>query len=58
VGDRPVCTAATVYVAVETTGWTKVPVPDVLLAALGPVGPLPLSPADPPDPDVDRSRPA
>jgi acyl-CoA thioester hydrolase len=42
VGDRPVCTAETVYVAVETDGWTKVPVPEVLLAALGPVGPGPL----------------
>ena len=34
------CTAETVYVAVETEGWTKVPVPDTLLAALGPVAPL------------------
>jgi len=40
VGDRPVCTAETVYVAVETEGWTKVAVPDVLLAALGPIDPL------------------
>jgi len=37
VGDRVACTAETVYVAVETTGWTKVPVPDVLRQALGPV---------------------
>ncbi len=40
VDDRVVCTAETVYVAVETTGWTKVPVPESLLAALGPVSPL------------------
>ena len=39
VGDRVACTAETVYVAVETTGWTKVPVPDVLLTALGPISP-------------------
>ena len=37
VGDQAACTAETVYVAVETTGWTKVPVPPVLLDALGPV---------------------
>ena len=41
VGDRVACTAETVYVAVETDGWTKVPVPDVLLAALGPISPEP-----------------
>ena len=40
VGDREVCHAETVYVAVETEGWTKVPVPPVLLEALGPVQPL------------------
>jgi acyl-CoA thioester hydrolase len=40
VGDRPVCTAETVYVAVETSGWSKVAVPAVLLEALGPVAPL------------------
>ena len=40
VGDRVACTAETVYVAVETEGWTKVPVPESLLAALGPVSPL------------------
>ena len=40
VGDRVACTAETVYVAVETEGWTKVPVPDRLLAALGPIRPL------------------
>jgi acyl-CoA thioester hydrolase len=38
--DRVACTAETVYVAVETDGWTKVPVPAPLLAALGPVDPL------------------
>ena len=41
VGDRPVCTAETVYVAVATTDWTKVPVPDVLRDALGPLESLP-----------------
>lgn len=39
-GDRTACTGETVYVVVETEGWTKVPVPDVLLAALGPVDAL------------------
>ncbi len=39
-GDREVCHGETVYVAVETEGWTKVPVPPVLLDALGPVQPL------------------
>jgi acyl-CoA thioester hydrolase len=43
-GARVACTAETVYVAVETEGWTKVPVPEVLLRALGPVEPL--RPAD------------
>jgi acyl-CoA thioester hydrolase len=36
-GERVACTAETVYVAVETEGWTKIPVPDALRAALGPV---------------------
>ena len=40
VGDRSVATGETVYVAVEAEGWTKVPLPDRLLAALGPVAPL------------------
>jgi acyl-CoA thioester hydrolase len=40
VGERPVATASTVYVAVETEGWAKVPVPELLLHALGPVSPL------------------
>jgi len=40
VGDRVACNAETVYVAVETEGWTKVPVPDVLRDALGPVNSL------------------
>lgn len=39
-GNRVACTAETVYVCVETDAWTKVPVPDALLAALGPVEPL------------------
>jgi acyl-CoA thioester hydrolase len=38
-GDRVACTAETVYVAVETVGWTKVPIPDALLTALGPIEP-------------------
>jgi acyl-CoA thioester hydrolase len=40
VGERPVATGETVYVAVETTGWTKVSVPPALREALGPVIPL------------------
>ena len=40
-GDRVACQGETVYVAVETEGWTKVPVPPALLDALGPVEPLP-----------------
>jgi acyl-CoA thioester hydrolase len=40
VGDREVCHGETVYVAVETEGWTKVPVPEALRDALGPVSPL------------------
>jgi acyl-CoA thioester hydrolase len=39
-GDRVACTGETVYVAVETAGWTKVPIPAALLDALGPVSPL------------------
>jgi acyl-CoA thioester hydrolase len=39
-GDRVACTAETVYVAVETTGWTKISVPDALRSALGPPAPL------------------
>jgi acyl-CoA thioester hydrolase len=38
-GDRVACRGETVYVTVETEDWTKVPVPEVLLAALGPVSP-------------------
>ena len=41
VGERPVATGETVYVAVETEGWTKVPIPERLLDALGPVSPPP-----------------
>jgi acyl-CoA thioester hydrolase len=40
VGERPVATGETVYVAVETAGWAKIPLPDRLLAALGAVAPL------------------
>ncbi len=40
VGERPVCDGETVYVAVETEGWTKVPIPPVLREALGPLDPL------------------
>jgi acyl-CoA thioester hydrolase len=40
VGERPVASGETVYVAVETGGWTKVTVPDLLKDALGPVSPL------------------
>ncbi len=40
VGERPVATGETVYVAVETDGWTTIPLPDRLLDALGPVAPL------------------
>lgn len=39
-GEREACHGETVYVAVETEGWTPVPVPEPLLAALGPVAPL------------------
>jgi len=39
-GEREACRGQTVYVAVTTEDWTKVPIPDVLLAALGPVEPL------------------
>jgi acyl-CoA thioesterase FadM len=40
VADRVAATGETVYVAVETAGWTKVPVPDLLRDALGPLAPL------------------
>jgi acyl-CoA thioester hydrolase len=39
-GDRVACHAETVYVVVETEGWTKAPVPDALRAALGEIEPL------------------
>jgi acyl-CoA thioester hydrolase len=39
-GEQPACHGETVYVCVETEGWTPVPVPDELRAALGPVEPL------------------
>jgi acyl-CoA thioester hydrolase len=39
-GDRPACHGETVYVCVETEGWTPAPVPDLLRDALGPVEPL------------------
>lgn len=39
-GDQVVATGETVYVAVETDGWTKIPVPEALRAALGPLAPL------------------
>ena len=39
-GSRTACTGETVYVSVETEGWTKIPVPDLLLDALGEVDPL------------------
>lgn len=35
-----VATGETVYVAVETEGWTKIPVPEPLRSALGPLDPL------------------
>lgn len=50
VGDRSVARGATVYVAVETSGWTKVPVPALLLDALGPISPPAGSPAPTPPP--------
>lgn len=40
VGDRVMATGETAYVAVETAGWTKVTVPDLLRNALGPLAPL------------------
>ena len=39
-GERPACHGETVYVCVETEGWTPVAVPDLLRDALGPVEPL------------------
>ena len=38
-GERVACRGETVYVAVETESWTKVPVPPALLDALGPPEP-------------------
>ena len=39
-GDREVCRGETVYVVVEMEGWTKAPIPPLLLEALGEVAPL------------------
>ena len=39
-GEQPACHGETVYVSVETEGWTKIPVPEMLLAALGEIEPL------------------